>query len=158
MVTLRCTQKLLRRLGVEPRSAGMPTTVLGDWYGTLIVARPAHLVLSVSEVTLLPVVFAAAPLSGLVPRFRDAVGGVLRALRVADDALDREMLEMADVTVSATSNRRVLGSMNDFLRMLTYELEMGPSLPGASLRLPEAPCGPIGMESPRRATVRAFAG
>ena len=83
MVTLHCTQKLLRRLHVGSGGTAAPTTTLGDWTATLIAARPSHLILCVSEVTLLPVVFEAAPLSGLVPRFRCAVAAALKALGVA---------------------------------------------------------------------------
>ena len=37
--TLRCTGKLLKRLGpVTEATREPPTTVLGDWYGTLVYA------------------------------------------------------------------------------------------------------------------------
>src|SRR5262249_18056775 len=95
MFTLRCTEKLLRRLHAEatdppPRS----TTVLGDWYATVIVTRPSHLVLGASERTLLPVVLVAAPSSTLVHRFREAVAGVVGALGVRSAAAAREIAEM----------------------------------------------------------------
>lgn len=50
MLTLRCTQKLMRRLKV-PTKVGThaPTTVLGDWYANLIYARPQQLVLCMNE-------------------------------------------------------------------------------------------------------------
>lgn len=55
MITIRCTQKLLRR--VHPTDEPRPsTTRLGDWYANLVFARPEQLVLCVSERTLLAVV------------------------------------------------------------------------------------------------------
>ena len=58
MVTLRCTQKLLRRLEVTDKPAA-PTPVLGDWYANILFSRPHQLVLCVSERSLLPVVLLA---------------------------------------------------------------------------------------------------
>lgn len=53
MVTLRCTQKLLRRLKDLPQApAAPPTTRLGDWYVNILFIRPCHLLLCVSEHTL----------------------------------------------------------------------------------------------------------
>ncbi len=58
--TLRCTGKLLARLGTVTEVAREPpTTVLGDWYGTLIHAPGMQLVLLMSERTLLPLVVPA---------------------------------------------------------------------------------------------------
>jgi hypothetical protein len=37
MITLRCTQKLLQRLGAKPEAARTaPTNALGNWYASLI--------------------------------------------------------------------------------------------------------------------------
>ena len=45
MFTLRCTRKLLKRLGATPSSAAMaPSTVLGDWTANLLYTRPTPLV------------------------------------------------------------------------------------------------------------------
>jgi len=54
-----------------------------------------------------------------------------------------------------TNSRTILGTMNDFDRML--DPAAGQSLTSAALELAEAPCGPIAMESPNRATVHLFA-
>jgi hypothetical protein len=136
-------------------AAGSPppsTTVLGDFYATLIVRRPAHLILCVSARTLLPVVVPAAPLSGFAPRFRSAVMNMLRSLGIAEPAVVTEGHEMNELCVARTESRQILGSMNDFQRMLPHHLDQGESLLDASLKLAEAPCGPIGMASPARAT------
>ena len=80
MFTLRCTGKLLKRLGrPDEASPAVPSTRLGDWYAHLLFTRP-QIVLCVSERTLLPVLIPAADAASLVPRLRDAVGTMLRAL------------------------------------------------------------------------------
>jgi hypothetical protein len=155
MFTLRATAKLRKRLGVKPASTqAAPTTRLGNWYATIIFARP-HLVLLVSERTLLPVLVPAREPRGLGPRISAAVAEILRALGVPQPAIETETEAMGDMAVGQTQSRVILGTMNDFLRMLPYELEHAGSLLGASLRLAEAPCGPI-QDSPDRATRALF--
>ncbi len=71
MVTLRCTQKLMRRLGVPVKVAThAPTTILGDWYANLIYARPRQIVLCMNERSLLLVLVAAQEGKSLPNRFR----------------------------------------------------------------------------------------
>ncbi len=149
MFTLRCTGKLLRRLGVAPSaSVDEPTTILGDWYPTLIHAPRLQVVLAVSERTLLPVVVPARDAKSLIPRFRVALGAMLLALDVRPAAVERELQAMDGVAVGKTRSRTVLGSMNDFIRMSKGHPWRPRSLEELSLELACAPCGPIGMKSP----------
>jgi hypothetical protein len=61
---------------------------------------------------------------------------------------------MKEVVFASTSSRTILGTMNDFDRMLIAE--PGTTLLAEALQLARAPCGPIGMESPDRATAALF--
>jgi len=62
---LRCTTKLLKRLDVEPVAVPRPsTTVLGDWYATLLHMRRGQFVLAIARVTLQPVVVTGRDLRG----------------------------------------------------------------------------------------------
>lgn len=153
MITLRCTKRLLdrmkTRLDAEPSS---PSSRLGDWYAHTFIIRRAHYVLAVSERSLLPVVVPAAPIKTLIPRLLDGACDVMRAIGVHEDQLTRERRAMDDVTIGRTENRQVLGTINDFGRMLEVYLE-GDTCLGASLRLAQAPCSPIQMESPRERTL-----
>lgn len=117
MFTLRCTRKLLERLRASPGVALEPsTTRLGDWYATLVYERTEQLVLCVSERSLLPVLPPAKEARTLVPRFRNALAEFLACLGVPPAEIERERAEMADVRISRTASRQILGSMNDFLR------------------------------------------
>jgi hypothetical protein len=158
MVVFRCTRKLLQRVehtaGHESELASS-TTRLGDWYANVVSVRRQHVVLGVSGVTLLPVLLAAAPYKTMIPRFDEAAGQVLRALNVDEARIAAEQEGMQDFVVAKTNDRRVLGSMNDFVNMLEAYLS-DQSLLGAALKLAESPCSPIGMKSPREATLALF--
>jgi len=157
LFTLRCTRKLLDRIS-EPVGDGFPpTTRLGDWYANLLFARPQHLVLAVSERTLLPMLIPSRPLSTLGERFPIIVGEVLRRLEIPQAEIDAERREMAEVPIGKTANRRVLGVLNEFALALQYAAP-GRSLIELALWLAETPCGPIAMNSPDRATRELFAG
>jgi len=117
--------------------------------------RPVHLVLGVAEHTLLPVLVPGREISTLLPRFRQAVGELLQAIGVPSAAIGHELDAMSEIVIGKTTSRRVLGSLNDFVRLAEPFLD-GRSLLQVALRLAEAPCSPIDMEFPRQATLAAF--
>jgi len=154
MFTLRCTRTLLKRLKVRPEpSPPAPNTKLGDWYANLLYTKPQQLILCVSEKTLLPVIMTAKGAEPIEVRLAAGVGDMLRAIGIADAAIKAELVAMSEVTISTTASRSVLGSMNDFTFMLDSHLSYGASLSEAALKLADAPCSPIGMRSPREATI-----
>ena len=89
------------------------STILGDWYATALFWKP-QLALLVNERTLLPVVMPLAPASTLAQRFPAALGQVLLALDIDPDKVRLELAMMEQVTYCKTSNRSVLGVMNQF--------------------------------------------
>ncbi|MBI5506127.1 MAG: hypothetical protein HY899_15130 [Deltaproteobacteria bacterium] len=158
MFTLRATARLLERLKIAPeRQPPVSTTRLGDWYANLLCAAPSQLILCVSERTLLPVILPAEDAASLSLRLALALGEVLREIGVCGEMTAAELAQMNQARVAKTANRRVLGSMNDFAYLLDVYKQGRRSLLDVSLQLAEAPCSPIGMESPRRATLELFA-
>lgn len=114
MFTLRCTRKLLKRLGARPSSEAItPTTVLGDWYANLLYRRPQQLVLAMNERSLLCVLVPAAPADRFEQRLRDAVADVLLEIGVPSPLVAAELQAMEPMSVGATASRAVLGCMND---------------------------------------------
>ena len=101
-----------------------------------------------SERTLLPVVVQAREARTLVERFPLALARVLAALQVPLAAIEREVAAVAAPRIGKTASRQVLGTMNDFQRMMPYHAWPPASLTAVALELAEAPCGPIGMRSP----------
>jgi hypothetical protein len=141
-----------------PRAEGAPpksTTCLGDWSANLLIVGRQQLVLAVSNVTLLPVLLPAAPFKTLPSRVHQAVGAILHALAIDPKRVATELSAMRESFVASTNDRRVLGSMNDFDRMLGSYLD-GRALLDVALHLAEAPCGPIGMASPNDETVKVL--
>lgn len=160
MLTLRCTQKLLARgLASSGGAEEPPTTLLGDWYGNVLIRRPRHLVLCMSQRTLLPAILPAKDAKSIPVRLSDAVCIVLGHLGIEPAAIERERREMHSVRVSRTASRSVLGSLNDLMFQLQVGLDVSPerSLVEHALRLAETPCKPIEYASPARATQALFA-
>jgi len=158
MFSLRCTKKLLARMRIDPEPNPLaPSTILGDWYANLLYTGGRQLILAVSERTLLPVLLPAIDAKSIPSRLPTAVRAALAAIEIPSGAIDRELGEMSDFTISTTANRRVVGSMTDFAWMLEVPMDRGESLASAAAFLAECPCKPIGMESPRFATKAAFA-
>ena len=139
MFTLRCTRKLLRRIGATPSSATMaPSTVLGDWTANLLYLRPQRLVLAMSERSLLCVVVPASPGSELGSRVRAAVAELLLSIGVPGKSVAEECVAMESMAIGTTASRAVLGCMNDAVVQLgAYPVgrQGGPSLSDAALHL-----------------------
>jgi hypothetical protein len=154
--TLRCTAKLLRRLGgPHDTSPAAPSTRLGDWYAHLLFTRP-QLVVCVSERTLLPVLIPARDATALVPRLREGAVRMLRSLGIPEAVVAAEATAMAQAVIGKTASRQVLGSMNAFVWMLDSYLAHHDTLLDVSLHLAETPCGPLRMKAPRDETIRVF--
>jgi len=79
---------------------------------------------------------------------------MLTALGIPAHQVEEEQRQMAQIAFARTVSRQILGTMNDFDRML--DPAPGQSLISAALELAEAPCGPIGMGSPDRVTLNLF--
>ena len=63
----------------------------------------------------------------------------------------REVREMGSFAIGATTNRRVLGSLNDLASLARFEIDDNPSIDLVTLavKLTETPCSPLKYESPR---------
>ena len=160
MFTLRCTRKLLNRLPEATAEPPQPTTILGDWYANILFARPAQLVLCVSERSLLPLVMHARNASALGERLREELARVLTALRVPTGAIDAELEEMQSLVFAPTRNRRVLSSLNDQMWHLELVLRERPALDftGMALHLAGVPYKPLEYRFPSEVAVKLLAG
>lgn len=142
MITLCCTQKLLRRLKVaKPEGATIPpTNALGNWYANLIYVGRVQLVMATSERSLLTALLPAVDLrKSLMPNLCDAVSLLLQELEVDPVRAATEVEAMREVRIGRTESRSVLGSMNDLSRMLDWEVRDGRSPLEIMLRLARIP-------------------
>ena len=159
MFAIRCTRKLLRRGAPAILEAPVPpTTVLGDWYANVLFARPEHLVVCISERTLLPVVVTAKDIKHLPSRIASAVRDMLFALGVPASQVEAELREMEFGYLAVTANRKVLGSLNEFMFQFEHAYHHYPNLTlhQRALRLAEMPCGAIEHAFPTEATRALF--
>jgi len=156
VVVFRCTRKLLDRLaGPTASPSARSTTALGDWYFTLVFAKPQWLLLGVSEKSRLPVVLPARELRTMTPRFQQALDRVLHDLGISEEAISVERRSMEEIATARTTDRHVLGSVNEFVRTIRFALEHGldRSLHDLSLWLADTPILPL-KDFPDRMTRR----
>ena len=112
--------------------------MLGNWYVSLQHFGKLQLILATSEASLLSVVFPARDLRLTLQRNLQAgLGGVLLALGVDDELITSEQHEMEQVAYATTTNRSVIGSMNQLGMFLSYELERTADPLSLALRLSE---------------------
>jgi hypothetical protein len=160
MFTIRATQKLLRRIPWDASATHeTATTVLGDWYANLVVARPSHLVVAVSESTMLPVIVTAKNTSQLPQRISEAAREVLLALDVPPEQVEAEYSRMQRYGFAKTNSRRILGGLNDFVFQLGHYMAAMPdaSLLEHSLALAGTPTSVVEGHFPDAAAKAAFA-
>jgi hypothetical protein len=157
MFTLRCTRKLLRRLGAKPSSEVVePSTVLGDWYANLLHLRPQQLVLAMNERSLLCVLVPAAPIGSLGERFRTEVAGLLTDLGVTSGPVAAEVAAMEPMAIGATASRAVLGCLNDAVFQLSHRRAPGVSLRDLGLQLAQNIYSLTDYQEPRDRALELF--
>lgn len=113
MVALRCTRKLLARLGSTAEAPALAATViesspgdtprLGDWYANLMLVARRPLVLCVAERSLFAVILPLKEARTFVARWRSAVEARLLALGIPADLVAGELAAMAAVAIGPTS-------------------------------------------------------
>jgi hypothetical protein len=150
MLTIRCTQRLLSRLGIKPDPNPPPSsTKLGDWYANLLYTPRGQFILCTSERSLLPVIVTAKDARLLLPaKLTLALGTLLTNLGVSFETIRPELSEMEPVTYAKTASRVVLGMMNDFAFNAGDDIASGYDPAEANRRIAEMPCSPIGMGFP----------
>jgi len=143
--SIHATRKLLDRVKqpivpVVPE----PTTALGNWYATALFWKP-QVVLLVNEKTLFPVLMPLAPARDLMARFSASLRQALEAREVALEFIEFEVAAMTEGRYAKTSDRSVVGSMNEFSYLANvYRAHRGLNdLVALALALSETPCGPL---------------
>jgi hypothetical protein len=127
------------------------STFLGNRYATVVFWKP-QLALLVNERTLVPVLLPLAPADTLPERVAPELRRVLAAPGIDPAFIERELAAMAEVVVAKTSNRSVVGTMNEFAFEARVYRELGDAadLVGLAIRLAKTPCSAIGYKSPDR--------
>jgi hypothetical protein len=157
MIIFHVTEKVRRRLKKPLDQYSQDhSSLLGNWYVNLLIVRRKHILLIVSEKTLLPVIIPAKFLSEFPNRFPDALSDVLIEIGIGHEKIQKELSTLTDWRLCKTIDRRILGSMNDFSILLQGYYDDVTPLSKLALRIGINPCGPIGMKSPINATADVF--
>ena len=122
MVALRCTAKLLARIGPPQEPSAPTTTRLGDWYGAPLSLGHKRLILLISEHSRLPVLMAARDTKHLAANFPDALAAVLWGLGIDAAAIRCEVAETREAVIAKTASRSLLGTLNDFGFLLRWQV------------------------------------
>jgi hypothetical protein len=147
MVVIRGTQKLLLWFPPAQPANEPSTTRLGDWYGNLISLERIQVALFISELSRLPVLLPARDL----PQVATVLGIPSALVRV-------ELTAMIDVRFAPTNSRSLLGTINDFTRLLEWKFNRNPRshLLDLSLKLSATPMRPFGYRTPAAITAELF--
>ncbi len=136
MLTIRCTQKVLKKYKLQKRlesappdppvpgaiSSNAPSSFLNEWYANLIRVERRHLVVFVNAQTLMTVVVPAAGLGpdALVRELRTRFASLLTKLEIDRHRVDEAVATMDPVVWARTADRRVISSMNNICMELGY--------------------------------------
>jgi hypothetical protein len=150
MLSLCCT-KIVRdrlRLPAQLPSPVQPSTRLGNWYVHIARFGRNQIVLATSERSLLTLLLPARQLRERVEiSFQTAVAELLAALQLPAQVVSRELSAVQPISFAAASNRRVIGSMNEYVWQLgSYLTRTGDPLE-LSLQLSKTPMSAIGSKS-----------
>ena len=160
MAGLRCTQRLLKKLRVQPESELPPATNrLGDWYANVFNVGAKRFVIANSERTHLTVIVPMRDAPRLRERIREAVHEMLFRLRVPPELAAEEVRGMERMPIGKTDSRSVLGSMNDltFLAKHFFADEPGSvDLVDVQMYLAGTPMGALEYAFPSEEVCRAF--
>ena len=80
-------------------------------------------------------------------RFQAAVAEILDALQLPTKVVNRELAAVQPISFAAASNRRVIGSMNEFARQIESDLTRIRDPLHLSLRLAETPMSAVGSKA-----------
>jgi hypothetical protein len=96
------------------------STRLGNWYAAPVVLGKMSMVVCASEASFLPLVVKAAEPERLVERMTHLLGVLLRALDAPEDAIARELREMAWWQAAPTANPSLLATINGYRRSVEH--------------------------------------
>jgi hypothetical protein len=150
MLSLCCTKIVRDRLRLQAQLAApvQPSTRLGNWYVHLARLGRNQIVLATSERSLLTVLLPARQLREHIEiNFQTALAELLTALQLPPQVASRELAAVEPISFAAASNRRVIGSMNEYVWQLGSYLARTGDLLELSLQLNNTPMSAVGSKS-----------
>lgn len=110
MVQIKCTRKLVRRIGAKPAGGeSNPSTVLGDWHANIIPVWGGEIIISLNERSLLTVILPAAAVEDLGAELRYRAFSLIERLNLPARFVEAEF---ESVVITKADNRTMLGRLN----------------------------------------------
>jgi hypothetical protein len=129
MPLIRCTRKLLTEIGAPIASSAEQahSALLGDWYANLLRIERRKCVIFTSERTLLT--FLAVGLDrnairGYATLFQGGLRRLLESEGFARHDVDRVLDEYQELALAPTTDRSVVGSLNDLSRLAAANVQL----------------------------------
>jgi hypothetical protein len=136
MSIIKCTTKLLNELGVKPANASDQPPSFCDWHANVLRLDRKKYVLFTNDQTLysLLVPWNKSPRStDFMKRFRFGLLKNLMNEGLAEAQVEYLLREHAQITITKTNSRSVLGSMNDLAIQIKSMILMSDGLTDVNL-------------------------
>lgn len=152
MITIQCTQKLLKELRLAPKGAVISTTPLGCWHANLLHIDRRKCVLFTNDKTrysfLVPGL-RKPDFQMLDEVFRQRLFKCLLAEDIGQEAIEKVLNEVREISFTKTHSRSVLGSMNDIVFHLEHWIHAEGGLLNAdisdlNMKINRIPSGVLG--------------
>ena len=131
MQLIRCTQKLLKEMRVQPTEVIPEFEVIGDWHANLLRLERRKCVLFTNSQTLYSIFIPGwqrPDFDNFDEIFRQALFRRLRIEGFSQAHIEKVLEEHQTICFSKTNNRSVLGSMNDLAFQIQTHIEISGGL------------------------------
>ena len=112
MITLRCTQKLLKRLGEFSGDEAACSSRLGDWHGKEVFAGRRRAFFFINDETFVAVLLPAKKVD-FREQFRSRYAGLLYRAGYSAEVIASEMRAAEQIATDRSNSRKVLGVLNE---------------------------------------------
>jgi len=142
----------------KPIDASSGSNLLGPWCANVFNISRYPFIIAANEKTLMCILFPLKEFGRFAQLFNASLERQLKELSVSKHSIAAELNQTTEITLSANTNRRTLGSMNDLVFQVKTMVYTMPSFTVAQLeqRIQEIPCGSIGYSTPGEAVKRVF--
>ena len=123
MIAIQCTQKLLKEVGPEFKEAIIPTYPLGCWHANLLLLDRRKCVLFTNDLTrysFLAPGLKKPDFKNLEEVFRQKLFRSMRLDGFGQKEIERALEEVQEIAFTRTSDRSVLGTMNDMANIIKW--------------------------------------
>ncbi len=126
MIAIQCTQKLLKEVGQEYKEAIIPTVPLGCWHANLLILDRRKCALFTNDLTrysfLVPGL-KKPDFKMLDEVFRQNLFRCLRIDNFSQEEIEKVLEEIHEVVFTRSSDRSVLGTMNDMANIIKWRVQ-----------------------------------